>query len=129
MLIALICSCIATAFLRGALGVLTDGNGNLIFTTWLEIGAVTVHSDIFVKVTGQVTTFKKPQVFISLPDHGKAVLYSGYSSCFRLNEITNTTLNPGPVSFQVRVTQPNDSWCNYTWWTPVIEPAQHMCTI
>eukprot|EP01042_Synura_sphagnicola_P001859 gene1859-2186_t len=97
-----------------------------ILSTWLEIGAITVRSDTFVQVTGKVTTFKKRQVFIGLPDHGNAALYSGYSSCFRLDEITNTTLNPGPISFQVRVTQPNDSWCNYTWWTPVIEPAQHV---
>ena len=53
-----------------------------ILSTWLEIGAITIRSDTFVQVTGKVSTFKKPQVFISLPDHGNAVLYSGYSHVF-----------------------------------------------
>eukprot|EP01042_Synura_sphagnicola_P004244 gene4244-5367_t len=108
-------------------GFLTSGgDGSLIFSKWLEIGKVTVGSDAFVKASGKIPTFINPQVFISLPDQGNAALNSGYSSCFRLNEITNTSLHPGAVSFQVRVTQPNDSWCNYTWWTPVIEPAQRV---
>ena len=118
-----LCLC---ALLDSVSAVLTDGNGNLIFATWLEIGKVTVKSTGFVTATGKIPTFKKPQIFISLPDHGNAALYSGYSSCYRLDKITNTTQNPGRVSFDVRVTQPNDSWCNYTWWTPVIEPAQNV---
>ena len=117
---------ILVTLFASAEGFLNGFDGSLIFSNWLEIGKVTVGSDAFVKASGKISTFTNPQVFVSLPNHGNAQLYSGYSSCFRLNEITNTSLHPGPVSFQVRVTQPNDSWCNYTWWTPVIEPAQHV---
>jgi len=57
---------------------------------------------------------------------GDEYLYSGYPACTRLKDITNTTIHPGAVSFYVRLTQPNDTWCNYTWWTPVVMPKQHI---
>ena len=104
----------------------TDTLGNFIVASWMEVGLIqTIRSDSFTSVQSRLTTFVEPMVFISVPDHGTANLYSGYQSCFRLRNIKNESGN-GPVSFEVKMVQPNDSWCNYTWWTPVVESQKNL---
>ena len=88
----------------------------------LEIGFVTVKSDGFVSVHTK-TPFVAPRVIMGMPRNGVAQIAGGYQSCFRVKDITLDSISKF-VSFDVRFTQPNDSWCNYTWWTPKTEPSQ-----
>jgi len=122
--LSLLWSC--SIFFQFARSDFVDSSGNFVISSWLEVGSVTVKGDSFTSVTGKVKTFLHPHVFISVPDNGWTGLYSGFASATRLRGITNTTINPGAVSFEVRYVQPNDSWCNYTWWTPIVEPAQSL---
>jgi len=68
--------------------------------------------------------FLKPHVFLSIPDDGNSDIDSGYQVSTRLNNIQLTP--DGQVMFQARLQQPNDSWCNYTWWSPKSQPPQVM---
>ena len=103
-----------------------DALGNFIVAPWMEVGIIQViRSDSFTHVSSRLSTFVEPMVFISVPDHGTADLYSGYQSCFRIRNIKNESGN-GPVTFEVKMVQPNDSWCNYTWWTPVVESQKNL---
>lgn len=95
--------------------------GPISFTSWFETGFISITSAHFSKYSSLINTFRNPHIFIGLPIDGDDKIDSGYQACFRLNDITNTTLNPGPLSFSVKMTQPNDTWCNYSWWTPKIE--------
>ena len=101
-----------------------DADGNVLIIPWMEVGFIHVPNTVYLQVQSRLSTFRKPHVLIGPPNHGNANLYSGYSSCFRLKDVTNTTVDPGFVAFTVTMIQPNDSWCNYTWWTPVVEPSQ-----
>lgn len=40
--------------------------------------------------------------------------------CSRLDKIHQVPANgrTGLVNFAMKLVQPNDSWCNYTWWAP-----------
>jgi len=59
---------------------------------------------------------------MGIPQDGNQNIYSGFQACSRIKGVTNKTNTA--VSFSVKLIQPNDTWCNYTWWTPIIEPAQ-----
>ena len=100
-----------------------DINGVYILSPWLEVGSVIAKSDSFVEVNTKSSGFYQPHVFMSIPHHGLENLYSGYQSCTRLNKISTSY---GLVTFQVRIVQPNDSWCNFTWWSPQIEKPQRL---
>ena len=98
-----------------------------LIADWMEVGFVpAVHSDKFVPVTSTGRRFVDPVVLMSSIDSGNKNPYSGFMACTRLKDITLHTdpkdpgadplKSPGYVTFAVRITQPNDSWCNYTWW-------------
>ena len=104
----------------------TDAHGNHIVASWMEVGLIQIiRSDSFTHVSSRLSTFVEPMVFISVPDDGTSNLYSGYQSCFRIRNIRNES-GKGLVTFEVKMVQPNDSWCNYTWWTPFIESQQNL---
>ena len=90
-------------------------SGQIVQHDWLETGAMTLYSDKFTSVTSVGKTFKSPHIFTSVPDNGNDQLNSGYQSCIRIKDVVHDSTTVGPVSFKARVTQPNDSWCNYTW--------------
>jgi len=91
---------------------------------WLELGYVTVAHEFWTKTTNSIsTTFNNPRFFMSLPVNGDQVYDSGYQSCTRIKDIAKTSGNR--YSFKVKLVQPNDTWCNYTWWTPqIVEPIR-----
>eukprot|EP01036_Dinobryon_divergens_P042309 gene42309-56210_t len=97
-------------------------HADTVFTaTFMEMGRATLRSDQFVTVTSTTATFKKPHVIMGMPRDGTQSLNSGYSVCARVRSVVVTA--DGPTKFSVRLVQPNDTWCNYTWWTPVVQPA------
>jgi len=104
-------------------GDVFDGAGNPVNYQWLETGQTILHTDKYVVTQSRSAAFKEPQVYISMMTNGGDYLYSGYDSCARIRDVTNTTTNPGRISFYAKIVQPNDSWCNYTWWTPQVMPS------
>ena len=92
--------------------------GKQFVLPWMEIGFVSVPTDNFVTVTSQLgnRSFLRPHVIMGPPRDGGQGLFSGYESCTRIKGINRTA--SGNVQFMVRVVQPNDTWCNYTWWHP-----------
>lgn len=93
-----------------------------VVVSWIETGEITVYDDRFVMVQSVMRNFSKPHVFLSIPDDGGSAIGSGYQVSTRLKNIQLTPY--GQVLFSARLQQPNDSWCNYTWWTPVTQPPQ-----
>mmetsp|Transcript_9934 Transcript_9934/g.10038 ORF Transcript_9934/g.10038 Transcript_9934/m.10038 type:complete len:510 (-) Transcript_9934:188-1717(-) len=61
---------------------------------------------------------------MGIPTIGYEKTAEGSQSCTRLKNVKKG--NDGILGFDVRLTQPNDSWCNYTWWTPVITPNHYL---
>lgn len=54
----------------------------------------------------------------------KLIGKDNYIVCARLKDIAK--VDGGMISFSVKLVQPNDSWCNYTWWTPIVEKPQDL---
>eukprot|EP01036_Dinobryon_divergens_P048974 gene48974-65661_t len=90
----------------------------------MEIGFVTVPTSDFVLVSSVVKNFSKPCIIMGVPRDGDASLNSGYVAAARVKGVSKNAVLQ--TTFMVRLVQPNDSWCNYTWWTPVVKPAQLM---
>jgi len=90
---------------------------------WLEFGYVTVAFEYWTKTANSIsTTFKNPRFFMSLPITGNEEYSSGYQVCTRIKDIKQSR---DRWSFKVKLVQPNDTWCNYTWWTPqIVEPIR-----
>eukprot|EP01036_Dinobryon_divergens_P035966 gene35966-46711_t len=91
----------------------------------MEVGFVTVPTNDFTTQSSVVTNITKPRVIMGLPRDGGPSLNSGYSCTARVKNVGRNAVT-GQVTFMVRIVQPNDTWCNYTWWTPQVMPAQLM---
>ena len=109
--------------------------GQTLFATSkiLEVGFATVSSHEFGNIKTK-TPFRKPRVIIGIPRNGIQTTDGGYTSVFRLrnifvNNLPQTNNSFGLASFDIRFVQPNDSWCNYTWWHPIAEPNQKVSWI
>lgn len=93
--------------------------------TWLEVGPLTALTDSWTSMTSQYDKFIDPHVFISVMTDGDERLISdNYIVCPRIKDVNRVT--GGHISFAVKLVQPNDSWCNYTWWTPTGKKSQDL---
>lgn len=98
--------------------------------TWLEVGNIKGLSDSFTAASSLYDNFIKPHVFISVMFDGDDQLVGegNFQACSRLRGIQQTPgagVN-GVVNFELKIVQPNDSWCNYTWWTPTVEKSMDL---
>ena len=90
----------------------------------IEVGFVSVKTNAWTYVHTEGRKFKNPHVIMGLPNIGTSAINGGVQSCFRLKDVKFDDLNQ--YSFNVISRQPNDTWCNYTWWTPIHQPAQYV---
>ena len=113
MLIVLILSCFSVVRVEGV----------YILNNFFEVGFVSVASDNFDSKVSTLNSYSKPRVIMGVPTNGiGSVGEVGLQSCFRLDNIK--VLDNNLAVFNVRLVQPNDTWCNYTWWHPVAQPLQ-----
>ena len=101
------------------------GGSNLFVFTFIEVGYTFVGTASYTHVISQVETFKKPRIIMGMPRDGDQRLRSGTSLAARVKNVASNS-RTGLTSFDVMMFQPNDSWCSYTWWTPVVQPLLRM---
>ena len=90
-------------------------SNSIILSNWLEIGKGFVGYDVPVLLTGRVEIFRRPLIFSSIPLSGE---HEDSIWSLRFASISDPQVSAGPVSFTVIFVRHNDSWCNFTWWTP-----------
>ena len=101
------------------------GGSNLFAFTFIEVGYTFVGSASYTHVISQVETFKNPHIIMGMPRDGDQRLRSGTALVARVRNVAVNSRS-GLTTFDVMMFQPNDSWCNYTWWTPVVQPMLRM---
>jgi hypothetical protein len=82
---------------------------------WLETGFVNVNDANWVTVNSIGNEYVDPVVLISLPDVGGDLYTTGLPTATRIRNFVN---NVGQVTFEVKLFQPNDSYCLKTWFVP-----------
>lgn len=81
---------------------------------WMETGFVYVNDAEWVDVSSLGQNWVQPVILTALPDLGGSLYTNGLPTATRIRNI----VVEGQVSFQVKLFQPNDSYCSKNWHVP-----------